>query len=200
MVIGQVSGGQKFLPPRHDVNAPDLYIPFVALCTYCLLVSFIRVSNSTFKPENLYNTVRPLRTSFPCCSCILNDCMDLSRWMPRALSERVLFQAWYAGFTWGLQVLLLKTVLYMLGIASLVPWLELVAYSGAQLFPAPAFCCAASQEEMPDLSARLHVFPAKPHCHGRDDGWIHGVLRVLGIRISLHCRLPRPNHEKDHLP
>ena len=33
----QITGGHKYLPPRQDVNAPDLYIPFMAVCTFCLL-------------------------------------------------------------------------------------------------------------------------------------------------------------------
>jgi len=94
----QVAGGQKYLAPRQDINAPDLYIPFISLCTYCLAVSYIRMSMGTFKPESLYNT------------------------------------AWYASFSWAVELLLLKTILHLLGIASFVPWLELLAYSGYMFF------------------------------------------------------------------
>uniref|UniRef100_A0A7S1X8F4 Uncharacterized protein n=1 Tax=Tetraselmis chuii TaxID=63592 RepID=A0A7S1X8F4_9CHLO len=90
----QVAGGQKYVAPRHDVNAPDLYIPFMALFTYCLIVSALKTHAGAFTPETMYNT------------------------------------AWYALVTWVLEFVLLKAVLYMLGIASYVPWLELASYSG----------------------------------------------------------------------
>ena len=40
----QITGGHKYLPPRQDVNAPDLYIPFMAVCTFCLLACVSKLS------------------------------------------------------------------------------------------------------------------------------------------------------------
>lgn len=53
----QLSGGHKYQPARHDENAPDLYIPLMALWTYCLLVGVALFTAETFKPEILYGTV-----------------------------------------------------------------------------------------------------------------------------------------------
>ena len=40
-VATQIAGGQKYRPPRADVNAPDLYIPLLGAWTYCLLVCLV---------------------------------------------------------------------------------------------------------------------------------------------------------------
>lgn len=50
-VLEQISGGHKYLPPRQDVNAPDLYIPLMAAATYCLLMCLEAASRRIFKPE-----------------------------------------------------------------------------------------------------------------------------------------------------
>ena len=34
------TGAPEFVPPRHDVNAPDLYIPVMAFMTYILMYSY----------------------------------------------------------------------------------------------------------------------------------------------------------------
>lgn len=34
-------GATSYLPPKEDVNAPDLYIPLMAFCTYVLMVGFV---------------------------------------------------------------------------------------------------------------------------------------------------------------
>lgn len=54
----QIAGGHKYLPPRQDVNAPDLYIPFMAACTYCVLASVAQTAGKRFKPDTMYATVR----------------------------------------------------------------------------------------------------------------------------------------------
>eukprot|EP00696_Hemimastix_kukwesjijk_P011071 gnl/Hemi2/23915_TR8028_c0_g1_i1.p1 gnl/Hemi2/23915_TR8028_c0_g1~~gnl/Hemi2/23915_TR8028_c0_g1_i1.p1 ORF type:complete len:260 (-),score=98.81 gnl/Hemi2/23915_TR8028_c0_g1_i1:278-1057(-) len=41
------------LPPRDDINAPDLYIPTMAFVTYVLLVCFIMGHADRFSPEHL---------------------------------------------------------------------------------------------------------------------------------------------------
>lgn len=99
----QMSGGlHKYLPPRQDVNAPDLYIPIVfGLWTYCLLVGIALFISQTFKPEILYNTVST----------------SLGAWM--------------------LNTFVLKVLLWVLGISSAAPLLELASYAG---YPFVAAC------------------------------------------------------------
>lgn len=55
---GQFGGGgsdgtTSFLPPRDDVNAPDLYIPVVSFATYVLLVGFLHGIRAQFNAELL---------------------------------------------------------------------------------------------------------------------------------------------------
>ena len=45
-----------YLPPREDINAPDLYIPVMAFVSYVLLVGFISGTRGNFKAENLKST------------------------------------------------------------------------------------------------------------------------------------------------
>ncbi|KAI9733386.1 MAG: hypothetical protein M1834_003470 [Cirrosporium novae-zelandiae] len=40
-----------YLPPRDDLNAPDLYIPVMALVSYCLLQGLLAGIHGTFHPE-----------------------------------------------------------------------------------------------------------------------------------------------------
>lgn len=97
----QLSGGAKYQPARHDENAPDLYIPLMALWTYCLLVGVALFAAETFRPEVLYATVST------------------------------------AVAAWGVHAAALKTLLWVLGIASGTPLLELAAYAG---YPFVAAC------------------------------------------------------------
>ena len=90
----QLSGGHKYLPPRQDVNAPDMYIPVMALWTYCLLVGVALFAGKSFKPEILYSTVTSA----------------IGAWMVHAL--------------------MLKMLLWMLGISSTAAFSELTAYAG----------------------------------------------------------------------
>lgn len=53
----QISGGNKYLPPRQDVNAPDLYIPLAAFWTYCVLTGLAAYSRGSFTPEVMYTAV-----------------------------------------------------------------------------------------------------------------------------------------------
>ncbi len=62
--VAQITGGHKYLPPRQDVNAPDLYIPFMALCTCCLLASISKVVTGRFSPDTMYATVSSNMQSF----------------------------------------------------------------------------------------------------------------------------------------
>ncbi|SPC61751.1 related to YIF1 - protein required for the fusion of COPII transport vesicles with the Golgi [Ustilago sp. UG-2017b] len=47
------SGQEGYLPPRDDVNSPDLYIPTMAFVTYIILTSVILGLESRFHPEVL---------------------------------------------------------------------------------------------------------------------------------------------------
>ena len=42
-----------FLPPREDVNAPDMYIPLMAFVTYVLLTTLLAGLNGRFEPQLL---------------------------------------------------------------------------------------------------------------------------------------------------
>jgi hypothetical protein len=52
---GVGANGQEgwYLPPREDINSPDMYIPVMALVTYILLSTLIAGLNHKFKPELL---------------------------------------------------------------------------------------------------------------------------------------------------
>eukprot|EP01023_Acetabularia_acetabulum_P035612 TRINITY_DN3360_c0_g1_i6.p2 TRINITY_DN3360_c0_g1~~TRINITY_DN3360_c0_g1_i6.p2 ORF type:complete len:269 (-),score=37.29 TRINITY_DN3360_c0_g1_i6:1446-2252(-) len=50
----QISGGNKYRPPRADDNAPDLYIPFMALFTYCVMAAGHQLIEGKFKPDIMY--------------------------------------------------------------------------------------------------------------------------------------------------
>lgn len=47
--------GTSYLPPRDDVNAPDLYIPVMSFVTYVLVVGFVFGTRNAFKAEVLAN-------------------------------------------------------------------------------------------------------------------------------------------------
>jgi protein transport protein YIF1 len=52
-----LSNTHKWLAPRHDVNAPDLYLPVMAFVTYVLLVGYVKGTNNNFTPEVLIQAV-----------------------------------------------------------------------------------------------------------------------------------------------
>jgi len=45
--------GEVYLPPRDDINAPDLYIPLMAFVTYVLMIGFVMGASFKFTPEVL---------------------------------------------------------------------------------------------------------------------------------------------------
>ena len=45
----------EFSSPRHDINAPDLYIPTMALITYILLYSYVLGYENKFNPDKMVN-------------------------------------------------------------------------------------------------------------------------------------------------
>lgn len=47
------NGTVEYVPPRDDINAPDLYIPLMAYATYIILCGIIYGLNSAFKPDLL---------------------------------------------------------------------------------------------------------------------------------------------------
>eukprot|EP01025_Chloroclados_australasicus_P015071 TRINITY_DN1715_c1_g1_i2.p2 TRINITY_DN1715_c1_g1~~TRINITY_DN1715_c1_g1_i2.p2 ORF type:complete len:318 (+),score=41.03 TRINITY_DN1715_c1_g1_i2:222-1175(+) len=53
----QIQGGNKYRPPRADDNAPDLYIPFMAMFTYCVMAAGHSLLEGEFKPDIMYPLV-----------------------------------------------------------------------------------------------------------------------------------------------
>ncbi|KAJ8750832.1 hypothetical protein K2173_016013 [Erythroxylum novogranatense] len=49
----KLGGQMSFKPPIHDINAPDLYIPFMAFGTYLVLAGLFLGINGRFSPEAL---------------------------------------------------------------------------------------------------------------------------------------------------
>lgn len=45
--------GPYFLPPREDINSPDMYIPVMAFVTYILLSTLFAGVRGAFRPELL---------------------------------------------------------------------------------------------------------------------------------------------------
>jgi protein transport protein YIF1 len=43
--------------PKHDYNAPDLYLPLMSFITYVLLVGYVKGTENQFTPEDLINAV-----------------------------------------------------------------------------------------------------------------------------------------------
>lgn len=56
----QIAGGHPFKPPRQDVNAPDLYIPLMALCTYCIVGSIAMIAHAQWTTDSMYTLVSHL--------------------------------------------------------------------------------------------------------------------------------------------
>lgn len=50
---GQHPNSIEFLPPREDVNSPDMYIPLMAFITYTLLSTLLAGLNGKFEPQLL---------------------------------------------------------------------------------------------------------------------------------------------------
>jgi protein transport protein YIF1 len=52
----QGSGSYYFLPPREDLNSPDMYIPVMAFVTYILLSTLLAGMRGVFHPEVMGST------------------------------------------------------------------------------------------------------------------------------------------------
>ncbi|KAH8975414.1 hypothetical protein BDL97_01G156300 [Sphagnum fallax] len=50
-IAEQVAGGLKYKPPRHDINAPDLYLPLMAFSTYVVLCGLTLGMAGKFTPD-----------------------------------------------------------------------------------------------------------------------------------------------------
>ncbi|CAK9225629.1 unnamed protein product [Sphagnum troendelagicum] len=50
-IAEQVAGGLKYKPPRHDINAPDLYLPLMAFSTYIILCGLTLGVAGKFTPD-----------------------------------------------------------------------------------------------------------------------------------------------------
>uniref|UniRef100_A0A7S1TS60 Protein YIF1 n=1 Tax=Phaeomonas parva TaxID=124430 RepID=A0A7S1TS60_9STRA len=48
---------KKFARPLHDENAPDLYIPLMALVTFVLVTGFVKGTGGEFSPDVLQNVL-----------------------------------------------------------------------------------------------------------------------------------------------
>ena len=61
------------MPPRQDTNAPDLYIPLVAMTTYVMMAAMVAVRHQHFSPTSLYSLVgvRPFIGCCMTCVCCL---------------------------------------------------------------------------------------------------------------------------------
>jgi len=51
--VGNGANVVEFLPPREDINSPDMYIPVMAFVTYILLSTLIAGINGRFEPQLL---------------------------------------------------------------------------------------------------------------------------------------------------
>ncbi|KAK9829499.1 hypothetical protein WJX72_006228 [[Myrmecia] bisecta] len=136
-VAEQIAGGHKYLPPRQDVNAPDLYIPFMAMCTCCILSSVSMAIHGRFTPDTMYATVSSLAA------------------------------AWFAHWA------VLKVMLYMLGIPSAIPFLEVLAYAGYPFVPV----CVASIVSMLAGGWAYHV------------AWFYGSLCMAVFMVRTMKRI-----------
>ncbi|KAL6776845.1 HRF1 [Auxenochlorella protothecoides x Auxenochlorella symbiontica] len=92
-----ISGGHKYLPPRQDVNAPDLYIPFMALWTYCMLVGIGLLARGGFRPEAVYNAVTSALVAWGLHTLVLRAML----WsLGAGAAAPALELAAYAGYPW----------------------------------------------------------------------------------------------------
>ncbi|KAI8395471.1 hypothetical protein J6895_03192 [Nakaseomyces glabratus] len=48
------NGALSFMPPKDDINSPDMYIPIMGLVTYILIWNTQQGLKGSFNPENLY--------------------------------------------------------------------------------------------------------------------------------------------------
>jgi len=53
----QIPGGPKFRAPRADVNCPDLYIPLMAYCSYCVFGCLKEFVNDQFTTDDMFSNV-----------------------------------------------------------------------------------------------------------------------------------------------
>jgi len=52
-MANSAQSGPMFLPPREDINSPDMYIPVMAFVTYILLSTLLAGLQGAFRPELL---------------------------------------------------------------------------------------------------------------------------------------------------
>jgi hypothetical protein len=62
---GAAHASSIYLPPREDINSPDMYIPTMALVTYILLSTLLAGLRGAFNPEILgYTATRAIAITF----------------------------------------------------------------------------------------------------------------------------------------
>ncbi|KAI9090048.1 YIF1-domain-containing protein [Phlyctochytrium arcticum] len=97
---------EGFKPPREDLNAPDLYIPVMALVTYILLVG-VRLGLADAAAKD--GSRNPVKSFSP-------DVLGMTG-----------TTAFFIIFS---EVLFIKLGFYLLSVTTEVPWLDLVGYTG----------------------------------------------------------------------
>lgn len=115
-----VGGRLSYKPPIYDINAPDLYIPFMAFGSFIILAGFTLGFMGKWVVFNHGSSiVKYFKTHCPSCDWLL------CRFTPEAINLQ--FSRGLIG--WALQIVILKGLLYSMG-GGEVPLLDLVAYGG----------------------------------------------------------------------
>lgn len=79
------------------MNAPDLYIPFMALWTYCMLVGIGLLARGGFRPEAVYNAVTSALVAWGLHTLVLRAML----WsLGAGAAAPALELAAYAGYPW----------------------------------------------------------------------------------------------------
>uniref|UniRef100_A0A6N2L4Q7 Uncharacterized protein n=1 Tax=Salix viminalis TaxID=40686 RepID=A0A6N2L4Q7_SALVM len=163
-----VGGRLSYKPPIYDINAPDLYIPFMAFGTYVVLAglslglngnqpSLTSITTTTCAAGKLdhLSVLGASMNSFsvnPSCS---NHCWKL--FSPEALNW--LFVKGLLG--WFMQVALLKMIFLSLGSGE-APLLDIVAYAG---YTFTGVCFAVLGKILPGYSYYI-LMPCSCLCMG----------------------------------
>lgn len=144
----QIAGGNKYMPPRQDVNAPDLYIPFMAVFTYCVLSCVAKVGTGTFSPATMNDMVRLLPFNRPVSHIFSGRIFASTVCLFGFLCVRTIkfltnggpcSQAQAGILAWIVHSFVIRILLYILGISNAQPITESIAYGG---YPFVAVCLA----------------------------------------------------------
>ena len=129
-----VAGGLRFKSPREDVNAPDLYLPLMAMCAHCVL----RAASLGVEGEMAHAAAAAAHAAHAATHGELavdgdlataHFYADVKRFNPSVMSDG--FNK--ALFWWVAQACALKATVYVLGSQQLplkVAFMDLMAYTG----------------------------------------------------------------------